>query len=304
MLRHLCIMFCARPVRCGSPHSQPVAFRVRTLWRRLRIMMKMHGLSDVAYYTVQYAWFIVLYMLFICVLIGIGSAVGIHFFRLNSYGLQFVRPLAMLMIHGIASPFIVPDEDRVQNNALWNAAAEVLKHALARYSVVVSAATRPVTPLSGALYYVVPKPRPICNDGFIVLFAAVLLRLGKLPCQRRFPAVYPVQQREDRRRRRHAALDSLHDVIVHFAAILRQMYCNTSTWLHSPALNPVSCPGQRTCTWWALACWATSCWSSSFREGTAGAPWPLRPATTVGLSHPTADQAFLSGIIRPMTVCG
>ena len=55
-------------------------------------MMKMHGLGDFAYYAVQYIWFICLYMCNIFILLLVGSAVNIDFFRDNSYGLQIVRP--------------------------------------------------------------------------------------------------------------------------------------------------------------------------------------------------------------------
>ena len=49
--------------------------------------------GDFAYYTVQYLWYILLYMVYIVVLILIGSAVDIGFFRYNSYGLQIVSAL-------------------------------------------------------------------------------------------------------------------------------------------------------------------------------------------------------------------
>ena len=54
-------------------------------------MMKMHGLGDFAYYSVQYCWFLSLYIVYIAVLIIMGSAVNIGFFRQNSYILQIVR---------------------------------------------------------------------------------------------------------------------------------------------------------------------------------------------------------------------
>lgn len=58
---------------------------------RLRIMMKMHGLTDFAYYSVQYVWFLALYCIYMAVLIIMGTAVNIGFFRNNSYPLQIVR---------------------------------------------------------------------------------------------------------------------------------------------------------------------------------------------------------------------
>ena len=50
--------------------------------------------GDFAYYTVQYLWYISLYMAYIILLIIVGSAVDIGFFRYNSYGLQLVSTLA------------------------------------------------------------------------------------------------------------------------------------------------------------------------------------------------------------------
>jgi ABC-type multidrug transport system ATPase subunit len=53
-------------------------------------MMKMHGLGDGAYFSVQYLWFLLLYCAYMAVLIIVASAVNIGFFRRNSYGLQIV----------------------------------------------------------------------------------------------------------------------------------------------------------------------------------------------------------------------
>ena len=54
-------------------------------------MMKIHGLSDAAYHTVQYLWFLFMYLLHTSILIGVGSAANIGIFRNNQYSLQFVR---------------------------------------------------------------------------------------------------------------------------------------------------------------------------------------------------------------------
>ncbi|KDD75805.1 hypothetical protein H632_c492p1, partial [Helicosporidium sp. ATCC 50920] len=58
--------------------------------KRLRTMMKMHGLGDAVYWAVQYSWFFCLTYLFCWVLIGIGSAVKLSFFTQTSYSLQAV----------------------------------------------------------------------------------------------------------------------------------------------------------------------------------------------------------------------
>ncbi|KAK9805638.1 hypothetical protein WJX72_009637 [[Myrmecia] bisecta] len=58
--------------------------------KSLRIMMKMHGLGDGAYWAIQYAWFLMLYIIYIFVLIAFGSLIDLKFFRLSDYGLQIV----------------------------------------------------------------------------------------------------------------------------------------------------------------------------------------------------------------------
>ena len=58
--------------------------------QRLRTMMKMHGLGDAAYFTIQYMWFFVVNMIYVWILIGAGSAINLAFFTLTSYSFQFV----------------------------------------------------------------------------------------------------------------------------------------------------------------------------------------------------------------------
>ena len=58
--------------------------------QRLRTMMKMHGLGDAAYLTIQYMWFFVVNMIYVWILIGAGSAINLAFFTLTSYSFQFV----------------------------------------------------------------------------------------------------------------------------------------------------------------------------------------------------------------------
>ncbi|KAL0046688.1 hypothetical protein WJX82_007270 [Trebouxia sp. C0006] len=58
--------------------------------RRLRIMMKMHGLGDSAYWIIQYTWFLFIYCCYIAILLIVGSAINLKFFRLTNYGLQII----------------------------------------------------------------------------------------------------------------------------------------------------------------------------------------------------------------------
>jgi len=58
--------------------------------KRLRMMMKMHGLGDGAYWVVTYAWYAALYALYIAVFLIVGGAVGLQYFRRNSWGIQII----------------------------------------------------------------------------------------------------------------------------------------------------------------------------------------------------------------------
>ncbi|EOA15012.1 hypothetical protein CARUB_v10028362mg [Capsella rubella] len=57
---------------------------------RLRIIMKMHGLGDGPYWMISYAYFLTLSMLYVISLVIFGSAIGLNYFRLNDYSIQFV----------------------------------------------------------------------------------------------------------------------------------------------------------------------------------------------------------------------
>jgi len=57
---------------------------------KLRIMMKMHGLGDLPYWTISYFYFLLLSLLYVLSFMLFGSALGLTFFRQNNYGVQFV----------------------------------------------------------------------------------------------------------------------------------------------------------------------------------------------------------------------
>lgn len=58
--------------------------------QKLRIMMKMHGLSEAAYWSVQYLYFAALYAVYILVLIAFASAIQLGFFLKTSYAFTIV----------------------------------------------------------------------------------------------------------------------------------------------------------------------------------------------------------------------
>lgn len=58
--------------------------------RKLRIMMKMHGLGDVPYWMITYAYFLVISLIYMCCYFGFGVLTGLTIFKLNSYGVQCI----------------------------------------------------------------------------------------------------------------------------------------------------------------------------------------------------------------------
>ncbi|KAF9671484.1 hypothetical protein SADUNF_Sadunf12G0052500 [Salix dunnii] len=58
--------------------------------QKLRIMMKMHGLGDGPYWMISYMYFLAISALYMFVFVIFGSIVGLKFFTLNDYFIQFV----------------------------------------------------------------------------------------------------------------------------------------------------------------------------------------------------------------------
>lgn len=58
--------------------------------QNLRIMMKMHGLGDGAYWMISYAYFLAISLVYMFCFVVFGSVVGLKFFTLNDYSIQFV----------------------------------------------------------------------------------------------------------------------------------------------------------------------------------------------------------------------
>ncbi|GIL71728.1 hypothetical protein Vretimale_837 [Volvox reticuliferus] len=58
--------------------------------KRLRMMMKMHGLGDGAYWLVTYLWYLLLYIIYIIIFILFGAAIGLEIFRRTNLGVQII----------------------------------------------------------------------------------------------------------------------------------------------------------------------------------------------------------------------
>uniref|UniRef100_A0A0E0QQB8 ABC transporter domain-containing protein n=1 Tax=Oryza rufipogon TaxID=4529 RepID=A0A0E0QQB8_ORYRU len=57
--------------------------------QKLKIMMKMHGLKDGPYWLISYAYFFALSVIYMTFFVIFGSLIGLNFFRLNDYSIQF-----------------------------------------------------------------------------------------------------------------------------------------------------------------------------------------------------------------------
>lgn len=63
----------------------------------LRIMMKMHGLGDAAYWFVNYMYYLLIYILYIFAFVAVGSAAGFVIFTKNSYGKCVLQGLELMV---------------------------------------------------------------------------------------------------------------------------------------------------------------------------------------------------------------
>lgn len=57
---------------------------------KLKLMMKMHGLGDGPYWMISYAYFLFISLLYMLCFVIFGSVLGLKFFTLNDYSIQFV----------------------------------------------------------------------------------------------------------------------------------------------------------------------------------------------------------------------
>ncbi|XP_066370730.1 ABC transporter A family member 7-like [Miscanthus floridulus] len=57
---------------------------------KLRTMMKMHGLGDGPYWIIYYMYFLIFSTLYLIVFVIFGSVIGVNFFKINDYSIQFV----------------------------------------------------------------------------------------------------------------------------------------------------------------------------------------------------------------------
>lgn len=58
--------------------------------KRLRMMMKMHGLGDGAYWLITYLWYLALYIVYMLIFVIFGAAIGLEVFRRTNFGIQAI----------------------------------------------------------------------------------------------------------------------------------------------------------------------------------------------------------------------
>ncbi|RLN09276.1 hypothetical protein C2845_PM11G01240 [Panicum miliaceum] len=74
--------------------------------QKLRAMMKMHGLGDIAYWLISYCYFLLISLVYMLLLVTFGSVVGIKLFASNSYVLQFIIYFTYMNLQ-ISSAFLM-----------------------------------------------------------------------------------------------------------------------------------------------------------------------------------------------------
>ncbi|KAM7269542.1 hypothetical protein ACFE04_025039 [Oxalis oulophora] len=74
--------------------------------QKLRIMMKMHGLGDGPYWTITYAYFLTISVVYMVAFVAFGSLVGLNIFRMNDYSIQLAFYFIYINLQ-IASAFLV-----------------------------------------------------------------------------------------------------------------------------------------------------------------------------------------------------
>ncbi|CAL9031668.1 unnamed protein product [Prunus brigantina] len=74
--------------------------------QKLRIMMKMHGLGDGPYWMISYAYFLAVSLIYTLLFMAVGSIIGLKFFTINDYSIQFVFYFIYMNLQ-IAAAFLV-----------------------------------------------------------------------------------------------------------------------------------------------------------------------------------------------------
>ncbi|CAK9312054.1 unnamed protein product [Citrullus colocynthis] len=74
--------------------------------QKLRIMMKMHGLGDGPYWMISYAYFLTISAVYMFCFVLFGSVIGLKFFTMNDYSIQFVFYLLFINLQ-VSLAFLV-----------------------------------------------------------------------------------------------------------------------------------------------------------------------------------------------------
>ncbi|VFQ62764.1 unnamed protein product [Cuscuta campestris] len=74
--------------------------------KKLRIIMKMHGLGDGPYWMISYAYFLAISFIYMLCFVIFGSLIGLKFFTLNDYSIQLIFYLIYINLQ-IALAFLI-----------------------------------------------------------------------------------------------------------------------------------------------------------------------------------------------------
>ncbi|CAA6674985.1 unnamed protein product [Spirodela intermedia] len=83
---------------------------------KLRLMMKMHGLGDRAYWVISYSYFLALSVTYMLLFVIFGSVIGLKFFRLNDYSIQFVFYFLFVNLQIVLAFLVAPSFSDVRTS--------------------------------------------------------------------------------------------------------------------------------------------------------------------------------------------
>ncbi|CAA7409968.1 unnamed protein product [Spirodela intermedia] len=83
---------------------------------KLRLMMKMHGLGDRPYWVISYSYFLALSVIYMLLFVIFGSVIGLKFFRLNDYSIQFVFYFLFVNLQIVLAFLVAPSFSDVRTS--------------------------------------------------------------------------------------------------------------------------------------------------------------------------------------------
>lgn len=103
------MLYCAPPLLClPCTRTCSVGQLVSEKEARIRMMMKMHGLQDGAYWAVQYLWFLMLYAVYAAAYLAFGAITDLAIVKHNDAGAYARGVWRCVLLVCVATPRVLP----------------------------------------------------------------------------------------------------------------------------------------------------------------------------------------------------